>query len=30
MKAVFAQGVLEVHAPKLQTAKPKRVAITKS
>jgi HSP20 family protein len=30
MKAVFGQGVLEVHAPKLQTAKPKRVAITKS
>jgi HSP20 family protein len=30
MKAVFGHGVLEVHAPKLQTAKPKRVAITKS
>jgi HSP20 family protein len=30
LKAVFAEGVLEVHAPKLQTAKPKKVAITKS
>lgn len=30
LKAVFAKGVLEVHAPKLETAKPKKVAITKS
>lgn len=28
LKAVFAEGVLEVHAEKLQTAKPKKVAIT--
>lgn len=29
MKAVFSEGVLEVRAPKLETAKPKKVAITK-
>ena len=28
LKAVFSEGVLEVHAAKLQTAKPKKVAIT--
>lgn len=30
LKAVFAKGVLEVHAQKLQTAKPKKVEIAKS
>jgi HSP20 family protein len=30
LKARFAKGVLEVHAGKLQTPKPKKVAITKS
>jgi HSP20 family protein len=30
LKANFVKGVLEVHARKLQKAKPKRVAITKS
>jgi HSP20 family protein len=30
MKAVFAKGVLEVHAHKLETAKPKQVEITTS
>jgi HSP20 family protein len=30
LKAVFTRGVLEVHARKLQTAKPKKVAITKT
>lgn len=30
LRAVFAKGVLEVHAEKLQVAKPKKVAITKS
>ncbi len=29
LKAVFANGVLEVHAEKLQTVKPKKVEITK-
>lgn len=29
LKAVFKEGVLEVHARKLETAKPKKVAITK-
>jgi HSP20 family molecular chaperone IbpA len=29
MKAVFGEGVLEVHAPKLEAAKPRKVAITK-
>ena len=29
MKAVFREGLLEVHAPMLEAAKPKRVAITK-
>ena len=29
LKAVFGNGVLEVHAEKLQAAKPKKVAITK-
>ena len=29
LKAVFSDGVLEVHAGKLQTAKPKKVAITR-
>ena len=28
LKASFTRGVLEVHAPKLQKAKPKKVAIT--
>lgn len=28
LKAVFAKGVLEVHAPKVRTTKPKHVAIT--
>ena len=28
LKATFVKGVLEVHAPKLQKAKPKKVAIT--
>jgi HSP20 family protein len=30
LKAVFGEGVLEVHAPKLETAKAKEVAITKA
>jgi HSP20 family protein len=30
VKAVFANGVLEVHAEKLETVKPKKVAITKA
>jgi HSP20 family protein len=30
LRAVFAKGVLEVHADKLQAAKRKKVAITKS
>jgi HSP20 family protein len=30
LKAVFDKGVLEVHAPKLQTVKPHKVAITTS
>jgi HSP20 family protein len=30
VKAVFANGVLEVHAGKLETVKPKHVAITKA
>ena len=30
VKAVFGNGVLEVHAEKVPTAKPKKVAITKS
>jgi HSP20 family protein len=30
LEAVFSKGVLEVHAPKLKTAKPKQVAITKA
>jgi HSP20 family protein len=30
LKAVFSQGVLEVHAQKLPTAKAKQVAITKA
>jgi HSP20 family protein len=30
LKAVFAKGVLEVHAPKLKAAQPKKVAIAKS
>jgi HSP20 family protein len=30
LKAVFANGVLEVHAEKLETAKAKQVAITKT
>jgi HSP20 family protein len=30
MKAVFTRGVLEVHAQKLQAAKPKKVQIAKS
>jgi HSP20 family protein len=30
LKAVFAKGVLEVHAPKAKTATPKQVAITKA
>jgi HSP20 family molecular chaperone IbpA len=29
MKAAFSEGVLEVHAPKLEAAKPRKVAITK-
>lgn len=29
MKAVFREGLLEVRAPKLEAAKPKKVAITK-
>jgi HSP20 family protein len=29
MKAAFGEGVLEVHAPKLEAAKPRKVAITK-
>lgn len=29
MKAAFSDGVLEVHAPKLEAAKPRKVAITK-
>jgi HSP20 family protein len=29
LTAVFSKGVLEVHAPKVKTAKPKKVAITK-
>jgi HSP20 family protein len=29
LKAIFDKGVLEVHAPKAPTAKPKKVAITK-
>jgi HSP20 family protein len=28
LRATFAKGVLEVHAPKLKKAKPKKVAIT--
>jgi len=28
LKAIFGKGVLEVHAPKVKTAKPKKVAIT--
>lgn len=28
LEAVFAKGVLEVHAPKMQEAQPKKVAIT--
>jgi HSP20 family protein len=30
LKAVFAKGVLEVHARKLQAARPKKVAITRA
>ena len=30
VKAVFGKGVLEVHTQKVQSAKPKKVAITKS
>jgi HSP20 family protein len=30
LKATFAKGVLEVHAPKVQKAKPKTVTITKT
>lgn len=30
LEAVFAQGVLEVHAPKAKHAEPKKVAITKA
>jgi HSP20 family protein len=30
LKAIFAKGVLEVHAPKIKSAKPKQVAITKA
>jgi HSP20 family protein len=30
LKAVFGKGVLEVHAPKVPTAKAKQVAITKA
>ena len=30
LKAVFTKGVLEVHAPKVQKAQPKQVAITKT
>lgn len=30
LKAVFTRGVLEVHAPKVKTAKPKKVAITRT
>jgi HSP20 family protein len=30
LEAVFGNGVLKVHAPKLQTAKPKQIAITKA
>lgn len=30
LKATFAKGVLEVHAPKVTKARPKQVAITKS
>lgn len=30
LKAIFAKGVLEVRAPKVKTAKPKQVAITKA
>jgi HSP20 family protein len=29
LKATFAKGVLEVHAPRIKTSKPKQVAITK-
>jgi HSP20 family protein len=29
LKAAFSEGVLEVHAPKLEAAKPRKVAITK-
>jgi HSP20 family protein len=30
LKAVFAKGVLEVHAPKAKTVEPKKVAITRT
>jgi len=29
LQAIFSDGVLEVHAPKLEAAKPRKVAITK-